>query len=678
MSQTGESRDHIKCPQCGKRLHLPEIKQAQRLRCPACKHVFSVSPPSQPEPLPGEYTGEGTGSFTKAALATLAALGIALIAVLLYRSAVGPSTRQPPPKPDAIAVKETGATSTSPKPQPKPSLKPASTDKLDPVEEKHAAARRASTRKKETPTKGGSWEAALRNTAPRATKPKPPTEKPKPLSPEQLFEQASPAVVYIVVRDKNFKPIAQGSGFFIDPAGLIVTNYHVIEGADFATAILSNKTTLFVSGVTATDPDADLALLKVSGESFPWLKSAGNALPKIGSTVYAIGNPKGMKNTFSNGMVSGHRQVKEDLTVIQTTAAISPGSSGGPLLNAKGEVVGVTTAYLTGGQNLNFAVPIAKVRELLGKQGKVRTLASAGGKLLDKTATAELLKAWAAMAKKDWPTASRILTALRKTQEDNPFVWYALGYLHGQLRNHEIAIQHYRAAIALKPDYAGAYYNMGLVYARDLKQYTKGIAAFKKAIALKPDEADAYVNMGNAYGDLGQHTEAIAAYKKAIAIKPDYAEAYYNMGIAYRELKRYTDAIAAYKKAIAIKPDDPRAYNNMGVAYHYFGKYAEAVAAYKKAIAIKPDFANAYYNMGLVYEKLAYASDGRQRIIRMQRRQKSGLPISKDYLANYLATFQASEEVVAAIAAYRQYLRLEPKGLVAPKARWAIRKLREH
>ena len=630
----------VKCPKCSERLHLPPIQKTQGVRCPACNNTFTVSPPRQPQPLPGEYTGEGAGSFTKAALATLAALGIALIAVLLYRSAVGPDTGQPLPKPDAIAAKETGATSTRPKPQPKPPLKPASTDKLDPVmedlrrraaklaaekprrpatqrrpdifdiiEEKRAAARRASTKKKERPPKGGSWSEALRNTAPRGTKPKPPTEKPKPLSPEQLFERACPTVVYIVVRDKNFKPIAQGSGFFIDPKGLIVTNYHVIKAADFATAILSNKTTLFVDGVTATDPDADLALLKVSGGSFPLLKSAGNALPKIGSTVYAIGNPKGMKNTFSNGMVSGHRKIKKGVTLIQTTAPISHGSSGGPLLNAKGQVVGVTTSYLKGGQNLNFAVPMEAVQRLTGRQGKVRKLASAGRKRLDSAAKAELHKAFTAMDKKDWHTA---------------------------------------------------------------------IAAFKKLIAIRPDDAGAYFNMGITYRELGEYAEAIAAYKKAIAIKPDDPRAYYNMGYAYHYFGKYAEAVAAYKKAIAIKPDDPRAYNNMGVAYDYLGKYAEAIAAYKKAIAIKPDFADAYYNMGLVYEKLAYASDVRQRIIRMQRRQKSGLPISKDYLANYLATFQASEEVVAAIAAYRQYLRLEPKGLVAPKARWAIRKLREH
>jgi S1-C subfamily serine protease len=208
--------------------------------------------------------------------------------------------------------------------------------------------------------------------------------EPAPLSPEQVFEKASPAVVYIIVRDKDFKPIGLGSGFFVTANGLVVTNYHVIKGAEFATARLSSGATLFVDGVVATDPSRDLALLKVSGGAFPCLKIAKGALPKVGATVYAIGNPQGLENTFSGGMVSGHREIKQGLTAIQVTTPISPGSSGGPLLNVSGEVVGVTTGGLTGGQNLNFAAPVSGVSALIRKQGKVRTLASAGGGRFDR------------------------------------------------------------------------------------------------------------------------------------------------------------------------------------------------------------------------------------------------------------------------------------------------------
>jgi len=538
---------HVNCPKCGERLNLPPIQETRNVRCPACKHEFTVSPPSQPQPLPGDYTGEGTGVLTKTFLAMLAALGIALIAVLIYKTVAGPGSTEETPLRAPIVARDADRKPQSPKPKSKPP-------------------------KEHRPEPGKT----------PATKP---VAKPPPLTPEQIFAKASPSVVYIVVRDKNFKPIGLGSGFFIDSKGLIVTNHHVIKGAEFATALLSNKSTLFVDGVTAVDADNDLAILKVSGKDFPSLKTA-DTLPKIGSAVYAIGNPRGLENTFSGGMVSGHREFKQGVKVIQTTTPISPGSSGGPLLNDKGEVVGITTSYLKGSQNLNFAVPVATLKSLIGKQGKVKTLASAGGGQFDSAETAELDQAWAAMAKRDWTAASKILVTLRKTQKDSPFVWYALGYLHNELGNHEIAIQHYKAAITIKPDYAEAYYSMGNAYDA-LKQYADAIAAWKKAVAVRPDYAEAYHSMGIAYSMLEQDTEAIAAYKKAIAIKPDHAGAYHSMGIAYDALGQYADAIAAWKKAVAIKPNDTSSYYYMGFAYKKLEPYADAIAAWKKIIAIR-------------------------------------------------------------------------------------------
>jgi Flp pilus assembly protein TadD len=273
----------------------------------------------------------------------------------------------------------------------------------------------------------------------------------------------------------------------------------------------------------------------------------------VGATVYAIGNPQGLENTFSGGMVSGHREIKQGLTAIQVTTPISPGSSGGPLLNVSGEVVGVTTGGLTGGQNLNFAAPVSGVSALIRKQGKVQTLASAGGGRFDSTETEELDKAWAAMGKKDWGTAAKILTALRKTQPDNPFVWYSLGVLHGRLGNHEIAIEHFKKAITFKPDYASAYWRMGYAY-EQLKRYDEAIEAYKKTVTIDPGNAFAYWSLGNAYCELKRYDEAIEVYKKAIAIDPGNAGAYSGLGGAYCERKQYSEAITAYEQFLRLEP----------------------------------------------------------------------------------------------------------------------------
>ena len=525
------------------------------------------------------------------------------------------------------------------------------------------------------------------------------------MSPEDLFARASPSVVRIEVRDAGFRRIGLGSAFFVSSDGLLVTNYHVIEKAKFASIRMGNQTTLFVDGIAAVNAKADLALLKVNVKGQAFLTLDSGQPPKVGVKVYAIGSPKGLENTFSDGMISGHRE-HNGVKMIQISVPISRGSSGGPLLTGDGKVVGVTTSGFLSGQNLNFAVQASQVAELINKKGKLQPLASAGGKRLNKSASEELDKAWKAMAKKDWAGAAKILTALRAAHKDNPVVWFSLGYLHGTLGNSEIAIEQYRTAIALQPNYAIAYYNMGINY-DNLKQYARAVAAYKKAIALRPDFSMAYYNTGFAHWFLGEHDEALAAFRKTIAIQPSHAGAYRANGSVHRSMKQYrsalsaykkslivspndaktycymgwshdylkehTAAIAAYEKAIAIDPGYAQAYYSMGIAYERLGQDVKAVAACRKAVAAKPDYALAYYSMGAAYDRLAAASDAYRRLRVMQDRHKAGRRIDRTAFAKYLAEYRRQNGL--AITAYGQYISLEPTGTMVYSAKAAIRRI---
>jgi len=185
------------------------------------------------------------------------------------------------------------------------------------------------------------------------------------LSPEEIFARGSPAVVQVLIQDRQSRTIGTGSGFLVSTNGLIATNYHVIRNADSARVVFSDDKTLPVVGVAATDEDADLAIIKVAYHfSVRPLELAEIELPPIGAKVYAIGNPLGLSNTLSDGLVSGHREIGQ-IPIIQTTAPISPGSSGGPLLTADGKVVGVTSSQFKSGQNLNFAIPVSQILRLM-------------------------------------------------------------------------------------------------------------------------------------------------------------------------------------------------------------------------------------------------------------------------------------------------------------------------
>jgi S1-C subfamily serine protease len=151
-----------------------------------------------------------------------------------------------------------------------------------------------------------------------------------------------------------------GSGFLIGPTAF-VTNYHVIEGAAWVTVKLGDAEPVRVDAAFGVAPERDLAILQLP-EAGPPLQFSLNE-PTIGERVVAIGNPLGMEATVSEGIVSGLRSL-DDMDFYQITSPISPGSSGGPVLNRLGQVIGVVTWYIEGGQNLNFAVPVAAVDEL--------------------------------------------------------------------------------------------------------------------------------------------------------------------------------------------------------------------------------------------------------------------------------------------------------------------------
>lgn len=193
---------------------------------------------------------------------------------------------------------------------------------------------------------------------------------------QQIAKKAFGSTVLLVMEDSNGQPISLGSGFFVRD-GEIASNLHVIEGAVSGYAkLVSQKKTYNIIGFTAVDPERDLVVLKISVSGSPALSLGNSDAVQVGESVYAVGNPQGLEGTFSQGIVSSIRKVGSD-KLLQITAPISPGSSGGPVMNAKGEVIGVSVATFRGGQNLNFAIPVNYLNTLLGKVGPSKPLAQA-------------------------------------------------------------------------------------------------------------------------------------------------------------------------------------------------------------------------------------------------------------------------------------------------------------
>ena len=187
------------------------------------------------------------------------------------------------------------------------------------------------------------------------------------LTPQEIAQTALGSTVLLVIK-RSWGRSSLGSGFVVHD-GQIATNYHVIKGIRSGYAKLVGGTTEYaIETILAVDKERDLAIVKVTGIRAPTLPLGDSDVVQIGDIVYVAGNPQGLEGTFSEGIISAIRPEGNNLVrgkVLQMTAPISPGSSGGPVLNDRGEVIGVSVGYYEGGQNLNLAIPVNYLKALL-------------------------------------------------------------------------------------------------------------------------------------------------------------------------------------------------------------------------------------------------------------------------------------------------------------------------
>jgi len=192
-------------------------------------------------------------------------------------------------------------------------------------------------------------------------------------TPKEVFKKASPSVVIIFALDVNDQPVSMGSGFYTR-TNLVATNLHVVRNAKKLRifSVVTQKER-HVKGVHAISAEHDLAVLQMdeAGEAL----DSNHEKMETGDPIYAIGNPRGLEASLSTGIVSAVRTL-DKTAMLQITAPISPGSSGGPVLNAKAQVVGISTSYIEEGQNLNFAVNVKHLDEVIASNahGDCRSL----------------------------------------------------------------------------------------------------------------------------------------------------------------------------------------------------------------------------------------------------------------------------------------------------------------
>ncbi|MDY0171075.1 MAG: trypsin-like peptidase domain-containing protein [Thermoguttaceae bacterium] len=477
----------------------------------------------------------------------------------------------------------------------------------------------------------------------------------KTLDSVTLYASCRGAVATIVTKDDAGFDAGQGSGFFIarelvgtryashgrtEASGTaraqwayLLTNYHVIRSAATAEVQLDDGRQGFILDVVMEQEDADLAvvfvgILEPDGSSEPTkpigvLQIAEGQGPAVGQRVYAIGSPQGLDASLSEGIISGRREVAEGMWWLQTTAPISPGSSGGPLLDPTGHVVGVVTALRHGGQNLNFAVPASQVLTFLKGRCNSRKLWRGTGiqeeaedayssawedtlkakhlEKVDRPGGELLFKAHQQIGQKDYDGATETLAAIDPAQCGQ--FEYLLHYTIGRLAEHR-EYERLRDRRRLK---APKILTLEEAYegARNDKDHQLAKASFDKAIELNTGFSPAYERLAECLAREGRFAEAFTVADFLVKRVPRCATAYALRGGMHAELKRHTEALADLETAAEFGPNNPQTYVHIAQVCGSLGESAKEIHAYETAIRLKSSVAcMCYFNMGMTYQRM--------------------------------------------------------------------------
>lgn len=319
-----------------------------------------------------------------------------------------------------------------------------------------------------------------------------------------IVKKIQPSVVGILTYDKEGKVIAQANGFFINKEGDVITNRSLLKGADHADVRTSDGMLYLVRKVLAEDREADLVRVAVEiPKRLVHPLSLSRSLPQVGERILAINPPSTSGKGFSYGIVSGLREAPgfgKMIQVVLHEPTLTSSTEGRPVVNLKGDVIGVVLAKKLERKTLYFVLPGDRLMDIL-PGGAIPKLLPGKGKTLS-----------------EWE-AERREAAEKLYAEGLPYYW--------------------------KGD------------------YEKALPYFKEAVEKDPRDFMAHFQAGYCYAELGRYTEALEAYKRAIHIKPDFVLAHFFLGLLYLEVGDKNHALEEYKILRGLDQDYANDLNKM-------------------------------------------------------------------------------------------------------------------
>jgi tetratricopeptide (TPR) repeat protein len=410
---------------------------------------------------------------------------------------------------------------------------------------------------------------------------------------EEIIELSKTALVSIWYHTDNYYSystftatdtnLLNGSGFIFSEDGLIGTNYHVVDGID-SLLIKTSDGVFHDAELLIIDEKNDMAILRIKnggGQKFATIKFGNSDMLRVGQEVFAIGSPLGYEYTISQGIIAGIRDnekvsftdpvtympiEKNFEKVIQITAAISPGNSGGALFNRKGEVIGITTYTYTGYGNLNFALAINSFVYFLNSVDLAN---------IDNNEEAKL--------KRQQSLYFSNLRLANNYKSEATYNWYYV--------KQKDTMKVYDTLVVKQDSIARNNFN-------------KAETFYSKCIDIAPDSFDVYKEMMDLYVYCDNFNKAEGLYetiKSRFQSDSLLSMLSSSLANAYTTSKEYKKALEFYEKMSAKDTSDVYLRYQIGTIYESMGKYSKALGEYKKIIRKDPSYTQAYIQIGAIY-----------------------------------------------------------------------------
>lgn len=415
---------------------------------------------------------------------------------------------------------------------------------------------------------------------------------------EKLAQNCRPAVMLVIGEQGGPRQTSQGTGFLVSADGHLVTNHHVIKGATRIVARSATGSVYPVKAILADDDEHDLAILQLDAANMPMLALGDENSVHPGAAVVVIGNPTGLEGSITEGIISAMRDLKSYGNVFQISAAISPGSSGSPVLNSDGKVLGVATFKKTDGEALNFAVSVKYLKALLAKPTPPRPIIPGTGTLSAAPDSAgvreedqkvrrdpdyEKLKVME--AKHTYAVMIECAKNLAQKYPQSALAQRRLSDAYYYMDFLEDAVATCKVAIELDPANGRGWNDLALAYRRK-KNEAAALTAYREGLKVAPADAKLWIEYGEMLEDSNPNA-AVDAVHRAISLlkegkgKDEESAEYALFSCAAQALQSLGKSDEAYDAAllgVRANPKEPDAWATM----------AEAALATKKYAHVRP------------------------------------------------------------------------------------------